>query len=156
HGVEAHVVSRMFGVGCKPGFGRGHNPPPLADQHGFGGFVEGLARLDLDERNQPSALDDKIDLARRRFKAPRDRAVALGGGPHRRRLLRRQPQPKGGHALGVLGDLAHRLPSFSASARAYTSRRLRPVSSVTTATASLSEPRASAFFRSVSSSSEET
>ncbi len=49
-GVEAHVVSRMFGVRRKPGFRRGDDPAALTHQHRFRRLIEGFARLDLDER----------------------------------------------------------------------------------------------------------
>ncbi len=42
YGVEAHVVSRMFGVRRKPGLRRRDDPAALAREHRFRRLIEGF------------------------------------------------------------------------------------------------------------------
>ena len=53
-----------------------------------------VARLDLDEDQRAAAAGDDIDLAERRFPAPRHDAIGLGDQQHRGAALGRKAEPE--------------------------------------------------------------
>ena len=57
----------------------------------FGGVVERVARLHLDEHQHAAAARDDVDLADRAAEAPRDDAIALGDEIGRGAAFRREP-----------------------------------------------------------------
>src|SRR6185295_15809310 len=79
NGIEAHVVSRMFGVGCKPGLGSRDNTAALAGKHGLRRGFKLRAGLNFDENDQLSSLDHEVDFADRAFPTFGESAISLGG-----------------------------------------------------------------------------
>ena len=67
--------------------------------HRFGRVVDGLARLDLDEDQRAAAARDDVDLAERRFPAPRHDPIGLGDEQHGGAAFRRQAEPERRDAL---------------------------------------------------------
>ena len=49
HGVEAQIISGMFGMRHQPHLRGGNDARLLARRHRIGGLIEGFARLDLDK-----------------------------------------------------------------------------------------------------------
>ena len=88
HNVKADVALGIFGLLGQPKLRGGDNAALAAFGHGFGCVGGGLTRLHLDEYQRMPTAGDNVDLAERRFPAPRRDPVTLGDQNQRRATFR--------------------------------------------------------------------
>ena len=78
----------------EPEFGRIDDAALAAFGHRFEPGLDGVARLDLDKEQRAAAAGDDVDLAERRFPAPRHDPVGLGDQQHGGAAFGREAKPE--------------------------------------------------------------
>jgi len=78
HGIEAQIISLMFGVRHQPDLRGRDDARLLAWRYRIGRVVEVCARFDLDKSDKIAPSRHDVDFAMRGAKPPGEDAIALG------------------------------------------------------------------------------